>query len=486
MTLRLAVHGYESDPSLPQRDGVNISHGEIAAMMKDLEHPDLKIEFHDFFRLCRDRRYAEDVLSRTDCVLSNIGPHAHYYYYLRERLGRDFRILRDSRTALWSSYLLQEALCQPYLCPGDALIVPSRFARGLVRRVFPHLQEHPVFVFESMFSGLDVQRHRRVAERRPRKVTTLGYVGRLSEDKNFPQLIDLLTLLNREYPGRYRLIACGSVHSPSCVPEKLQAKVWAKTARRDLFAYYPARNHADVWELYSLFDVFLFPSTSSLETLGRVLAEASHCGVPVLASEHAAAPELLSEQALSPVHYNLGRWYATHFDHALGKVDIYDMANKLESDSLVRAHCDRQYPNEPRFLQDLILGRLGEGDAETGPPGLAEPQRHFLDLIEISGLTDYRDRKEAGETIATLMRWFVTLQQKTAPDYQRHLAQLLNLSKHQERTRGYVEKSRRTRADFTNLGGVDMELCHVAKFWPRFRLEDPCQLCATPTSALAS
>jgi hypothetical protein len=35
-----------------------------------------------------------------------------------------------------------------------------------------------------------------------------------------------------------------------------------------------------------------------------------------------------------------------------------------------------------------------------------------------------------------------------------------------------VEKTRGTNADFTDVGGIDIELCHVAGFYPSFRLED--------------
>ncbi len=471
MVLRVTLHAYQSDPSLPQRDGVNVSHGEVDAMMRALNHSDLKVEFHDFYRLCCDRRYARDVLTRTDCVLSNVGPHAHYYYYLREQLGLSFRILRDFRTAFWSSYLLQEALCQHYLRPGDALIVPSRYARAISRRIFPHLREHPILVFESLFTVRAIQRHCAEKANRRRKTVTLGYVGRLSEDKNFPQLVDLLIMLNREQPGRYRLIACGDVHSPSCEPGKVHARVRAETRQTDLFEYHPARDHADVWAMYGRFDVFLFPSTSNLETPGRVLAEASWCGIPVLASEHAAAPELLPAQALSPVRYTLSTWYPTHFDYPLGTVDIDDMARKLECGELVQARCHLSYRNDPEFLLNLLLAGLGEGDEEGGPTDLAESQRRFLDMVELSGLTDYRDRTESDAVVAELLRWFIGLQQQSGHEYQLHLVRLLKLTRHEARTRAFIEKSKRTRGDFTNLGGVDVEICNVAHFWPQFRLE---------------
>jgi hypothetical protein len=471
MTVRVTLHAYQSDPSLPQRDGVNISQAEIVAMLRQLATPDIRVEFHDFVRLCSDRRYAVDVLSQTDCVLSVVGPHAHYYHHLREQLGLEFRILRDVRTALWSSYLLQEALCQPLLHPGDALITPSRYARGLIRRILPHLRTHPIVVFESMFAAGETTAGSGVSGRRRHRQMTLGYVGRLSEDKNFPQLVDLLIRLNRDRPRGYRLLACGHVHSPSCDPRVLQARIRSLTGHSDLFEYHPARDHAEVWDLYHRFDAFLFPSTSNLETLGRVLSEASRCGVPILASEHAAAPELLPAEALSPVRYDLGTWYPTHFDYPLGSVDIDDMGRKLHEGALVTPDCHRNYPNDPAFLQDiLLLSRLEGSGATAGGDDLTRTQRGFLDLVEVAGLNEYRDPAHAQDVIGDLAAWFTALQCRSSPDYQQRLTQLLRRSRFPERTQRFVGKSRLTRGDFTDLGGVDIELCHVARFWPQFRL----------------
>jgi hypothetical protein len=487
MTVRVSLHAYQSDPSLPQRDGVNISQTEIVAMLRRLDTPDIRVEFHDFGRLCSDRRYAADVLSKTDCVLSVVGPHAHYYHHLREQLGLEFRILRDVRTALWSSYLLQEALCQPLLRPGDALITPSRYARGLIRRILPHLRTHPIVVFESMFASGETTAGSGVSSRRRHRQMTLGYVGRLSEDKNFPQLVDLLIRLNRDRPRGYRLLACGHVHSPSCDPTLLQARIRSLTGHSDLFEYHPARDHAEVWDLYHRFDAFLFPSTSNLETLGRVLSEASRCGVPILASEHAAAPELLPAEALSPVRYDLGNWYPTHFDYPLGTVDIDDMRRKLHEGALVTPDCHRNYPNDPLFLQNLLLGRLEGRGATHGGDDLTPAQRRFLDLIDFAGLNEYRDPAHAQDLISELCPWFTALQNKSSPDYQQRLTQLSVRSRFPERTRKFVAKSTLTRGDFTNLGGVDIELCHVARFWPRFRLVTQDEIGRTrPESAKAA
>lgn len=468
--MRVTLHAFRSDPSLPQRDGVNVSHSQITAMMRAGGHKELRVGFHDFVRLCRDERYARDVLRDTDCVVSNVGPHAHYYFYLREKLGLDYRIVRDIRTALWSSYLLQEALCKPYLRPDDALMALSVYSRELTQRIFPHLRGSMIFVFEPLGFPWDHSVRPPATAKRFSASRVLGYVGRLSEDKNFPQLIELILRLHREQPGRFRLLACGHVHSPSCEPGDLQARLYRQTGRTDLLEYLPPRDFRDIGEIYRRFDVLLFPSTSSLETLGRVLVEASHCGLPILASEHAAAPELLAPEDLSPVRYNLGRHYATHFDHPLGMVDMQHMGGRLLRDDLVPARAHAIHPHGPDFLADVLLGRITQRDVEGALPPPTAAQRRFLDLVELEGIRDYGDKQDAGEVIGTLLDWFGVLQDKTSSHYAARLQALLEHSRYRGRTRSYIGKSRWTRGDFTNIGGVDIELCHLAQFWPEFKL----------------
>jgi len=443
--------------------------------MRNLQHLELKVSFHDFSRLCRDDSYAKSVLSSTDCVLCNVGPYAHYYHFLREKFGLEFSITRDVKTALWSSYLLQEALCHPYLRDGDALIVPSHYSKALARRLFPHLCNHPIFIFEPVMNGCQSSGSIAMKSTRPNSPTTLGYIGRLSEDKNFPQLIDLLVFLNREGCGEYRLLACGDVHSPSCNPELLKLKVRAQTGKSDIFEYFPALNHKDVWKIYRQFDVFLFPSTSNLETLGRVVLEASLCGLPVLASNHAATPEMLHEEALSPVEYIFDTSFNTHFDVPLGKTDVIDMARKLERGDLAPARCHHGYNHVHSSLVDFMVGNLKKDSSDDGEFKITDSQRSFIDLIAIEGVTNYDNIQDADAIISRQMTWFSALQNKVHTDYRARISQLMDLSKYKERTRRFVATNDITRGDFTNIGGVDMELCHIAEFWPSFQLRRPLQ-----------
>lgn len=472
MTVRVTLHRFESDPALPQRDGVNLAHSEINRLLATAAHPGLQVQFHDFDRLVRDAAYARETLAPADCVLCNVGPHAHYYHYLREQLGLDFRIVRDIKTALWSGYLLQESLCEPYLRPGDALLATSHYSRELTRRLFPHLRTRPVHLFEPVLAAA----HERepAPPRQPRAAgapVTLGYLGRLSEDKNFPQVVDLLVDLDSRQPGAYRLVAVGAVHSASCAPEIISAQVLARTGRGDLFEYRPPVAHEEVEGVLAGFDWFLFLSTSNLEVLGRVLIEAAHSGVPVLSANHAAAPELLAPSSLLEVAYHDGQVFHSHFDMPLGTVDTAAAADIIRRGAIPLPPPEAEV-NHPETLMTALLG--GEAAAhDGGPDSLGPAQRRVLDSLHWEGLPRYATRQEAQPVIELLLDWFRALNGKQGADFAARLAELEQRSPFKERTRRFIAGTARTRCDFTNLGGIDIELCNIAGYHPRFSLGPP-------------
>lgn len=468
MKTKVALHRFVSDPSLKQRDGVNLAHTEITRILGDSEHPDLVIEFHDFDLLLRDDDLARNTLEEIDCVLCNVGPHAHYYHAMRHRLGLGFRIVRDIKTALWSSYLLQESLCAPYLRPGDALLATSRYSRALTRRLFLHLANHPILLFEPVLSQYDAQASLHEPGSDDDGTITLGHIGRLSEDKNFPQMVDLLITLDRHAPGRFRLVACGAVHSPSCEPEKICARILAECGRSDLFTYLPPVAHEEVLQLIRQFDYFLFFSTSNLEVLGRVLIEAARANVPILAANHAAAPELLDKSSLIDVCYAVNQSFPTHFDAPLGKVDVAMAARRIIERSLPAP------PPEPQVNRLACLTRLLSGDAlaesATTPENLSHGPSRFLEQLRWSGLPEYSGYPATEARIAELQDWFCALNGKRAPDFTQRLEILEERSCFPERTRKFIRSASTTLCDFTNLGGIDIELCNIASFHPRFWL----------------
>lgn len=466
--MRVALHDYRTDPLLPQKDGVNFAHENIAQLLRSAEAADLDVAFHDLNALLADHDHAHEVLSGIDCVVSNVGPHAHYYFWLRDLLGLDFRILRDVRTAIWSSYLFQEHLCAPFLRPHDTLMVASNYVWGVYEHLFPHLAHYPSALCYPLAIAFPKPR----PEARTRwplqdGVVAVGYLGRLSEDKNFPDIVELVVRLNRDAPGglRYKLVACGEVHSGSCGPERVNAQFAAALGEGEWYEYLPARANDQIWTLLDRFDLMIFPSTSNLETFGRVLIEASYAHVPIVAGRHAAGPELVDEHGLCEVEYETGRPFVTHFDHRLGRVDVTGMATAIASGALRPSRSYDRYSAHPQVFLDL----LRDPAPPANRPDLTRSQTAFIQSLEVvlprvPNLTEARDR------MPELAEWFRDLQRPNSPEFAAKIERLKAITPYPERTERFLAKSAATSADFTNVGGIDIELCHLWQFYPQFTL----------------
>ena len=478
-TVRLTLHDYATDPYLRQKDGVNLAHENIASLCRQ-DHAGVDIVFHDFNRLLSDADYAVEILSNTDVVVANVGPHAHYYFYLRAQHGLDFAIIRDVRTAVWSGYLLQEHLCQPYLRASDTLLVASVYTRAVCHRLFPHLRHHALVQAYPLTVGFPASQARRPSPDRSQPLV-LGYIGRLSEDKNFHDIVELLIRLNEHADRTYMLLACGDVHSGSCDPAVISRKIAAHLGQGEYFRYLPTRSNGEIWALYEQMDVLLFPSTSNLETLGRVLVEASHAGVPVVCGRHAAAVELVPEAQLSPVTYFTGQTFDCHGDHPLGTIAVEDMAEVIMKVPLRSGSCHEEARfRPPRFMQ--VVTRDVDGLSKDSLNLLHPSQQQFVDSLEVD-LPHPLSLVQADAAIRKMLPRFLGLQSQDRSVREDHWAELLVLSRRPDRTRRFIEAARHSRGDFTNVGGIDMELCHIVGFYPSFHLAPDavrCKVCASP------
>lgn len=474
VTMRVALHDYRSDPALPQKDGVNLAHENIALLLRQATGTPargLDVRFHDLNQLLADPAQARAALGDVDCVVSNVGPHAHYYFGLREQLGARFRIVRDVRTAIWSSYLLQEHLCAPLLREGDVLLAASAYTRTLYRHLYPHLQQQPIRRCYPLTVGFPSQRLPRPV--RTGGPTVLGYLGRLSEDKNLPDLVELLIRLNEAEPGGYRLLACGDVHSESCQPARIRARLVEQLGRSDLFEHLPARPNAEIWAVLARMDVLVFPSTSNLETLGRVLIEASYAGVPVVCGAHAAAPELVPDEALVAVDYRYDTAFDAHYDHSLGRTSVDGLLQAILQRRYRTSDCHDDYRRHSGYFLDIVHDPFADdgGDGPDMQPLHPSP-RAFIQALQLQRPGPL-DMSQTLQQIDALTHWFLVLQRRGSAARAQALADLQRLSAFPERTARFIARSAGTRCDFSNVGGIDVELCNVARFFPTFTLRRP-------------
>jgi glycosyltransferase involved in cell wall biosynthesis len=448
-------HRFRSYAGHPGKDGANFAYAEVGRLLG--ESPEVRARPHDVVELFRSDEAAREALTGCDVVVATVGPHAYLYFSLRERLGLDFTIVRDARTALWNGYLQQEALSAPYLRPGDVLYHSSRYSLALYSMLFPGLAASRQAVCYPLLRWFPQELAGSWTGSGSSAPTRIGFVGRLTDDKNHAQAISLQRALNRRAPGAFDMVAIGEDPrrgGPASADPPVPGYMWR-----------PPVDRARLWQDYREMDVLFFPSTSSLETFGRVLVEASFIGTPVMASSHAAASELLPAESLLPTALREDTDFTTHLAARLGDVDVTHAADLLLAGAIPPAGKGHQYYTD----HDLLLLALIRGEAgEAAGPGPTAVQRAFLKRLRMRGLDIPPDRAAADRMIGTLRRSFTALHRRGTPRHLTTLALLLARSRYRRKTAAFVRKSLLHGEDFSNIGGVDLQLSHLIGFEPRF------------------
>jgi hypothetical protein len=460
----VGYHPFETYAGHPGKDGANFDYVEQVELVEAdggvVPRP------HNLVDLCRSDAAAREALGGVDVVMTTVGPHAYFYFYLRERLGLNFRIVRDVRTAFWNGYLQQESLCASYLRADDMILHASRYSMGVFDTVFPHLVPEAQAVCYPILHSLPPEAEgswvgsgwSAASTTRPRRI---GFVGRLTDDKNYGQALALLDELRRRWPGRYELHAVGE--RPPGVP--------GPASDTTDYRWFPPVDRSAIWSMFREMDVLFFPSTSSLETFGRVLVEASYVGTPILSSSHAATSELLPETSLVGTRYRTDLEFTTHLAGRLGDVDVERAADLLGAgEAPPRATGYHVFRGHDRYLIDL----LRRGPEAVATDAMVEPtplQRDFLSSVQMSNLSTSFDQETADDIIAGLRSHFVALHRRGSLGYFATLATLLARSRYRGKTMDFVRRSLVRGEDFTNIGGIDLQFSHLIGYEPRFRIK---------------
>lgn len=307
-------------------DGANLYSVENSNLIKEFDGLEFVAKHHDIRKALSGKERIPKLKS-DDVVVSNAGPYAFAYHYLREKKNFDFRIVRDVQTSFWQGYFLQEKLCGDHTREGDAVLFLSEFQRQLFIKLFPEsLNERNTFVCAPFMHFFPEELP---ANRNDYDGLTLGWVGRVTVEKRFDKALDAFIKI-REHLGNVRMVVAGGRASSGF--EKYISNMLKKNKvppedfiRLNNGKFMP---HSSVWDVYKQFDVFLFPSVSSNESLGRVVVEATYCGLPVIAANYAAAPEILDKKNLIPVIYKK-KLLQLGFIGGIGCVESEDIVKKV-------------------------------------------------------------------------------------------------------------------------------------------------------------
>ena len=125
------------------------------------------------------------------------------------------------------------------------------------------------------------------APERPEGAFTIGYAGRLVEQKGLLVLLRALTLL----PGEWHLAICGSGPLQQVMQTELN-----EHGLGDRVTFHQQIASSKMPEFYKNLSVLVLPSLTRSnwkEQFGRVLIEAMACGVPVLGSTSGEIPHVI-------------------------------------------------------------------------------------------------------------------------------------------------------------------------------------------------
>lgn len=309
-----------------------------------------------------------------DVVYAGCGPYAFLYHLWRERSGASYSIVREVHTSLWSGYWAQEELCRPLVRDGDLALFPTEFTRQLYIRHFDSVREDNSAVAYPLLHRLP---RRQPVDPPPRtSPLRIGYLGALSEAKNFDQVLRIFARVHELSGGLAGLVYAGKPNTDRLSPPHLHNSLRQQGIPAHSVTSLGVLRPNELGSFFRAVDVLLFPSTASRETLGRVVLEALAHGVPVLAADVGPAVELLPAANLLPTILDTTTEFTMGRVQPLGRVDEEYAADRL----LHRAYAPARIKDNGTYGTDALWKAL-EGRA---PSVGIRHDRRIIDALRIA------------------------------------------------------------------------------------------------------
>ncbi len=280
------------DTGWPARDGAVLGFEDVfRAFSTSADAGELELLTADI-GIFRDYTHIRKFLAECDAVYANCGPWAALLYLVREREQLDVRIIREVRTVGWVGYIWQEEVARHLERPGDQRVFPSRYARDLWDAAAPAVSCSRVYYpIVRRTSG-----HPRVVAR---SSGTVGFFSVLSQDKGFDYLPGVIAIMRDGGHHIDRLVLAGARADPALY-DRVVTELSGMGVEVDFRGGLP---NGEVRSLMAECHCIFFLSVSSIESLGRVIIEASEQSVPVVTTDFGAARDLVCTDFRIPVEY---------------------------------------------------------------------------------------------------------------------------------------------------------------------------------------
>jgi Glycosyl transferases group 1 len=432
--------------SADNSDGVNLAQREVNTLLADRP----LTYSNSLINLLRKPKTVTSLL-KGSTVYCNLDPYAYVLMALRENWGCDYRVIRNVQTGPWSGYLLQEWLCRALERPDDVTLYTSEYVRASYSAYFvrqspgKHIVGYPNTLSACKQTPMSKNRH-----------FECGFFGRLARDKNFTDALACFAAVLRKRPlSKFAIV--GAPHDMDFTEEQVSSLI-SGFGLKDRVEYFGLLPHNATMDTMSRTRTVVFPSTSNVESFGRVVAEAHLRGCNIAASNHGAMPEFIPSENLAEVDYYNIMEAPTLRHFPTGTTSANELAS-LALDSGCRVNKDHfaaMLRHKYTFL-DALDGNIDGSYSDL--IGNVEP---FGQVSNIPEITSAYALSKANILVDSMKALFL-------PDCHLHsiLEELVNKSLNKKRTQRFINTIKQGNLDIRDIGGWPIEACSVLQFDPR-------------------
>ncbi|MFH1322107.1 MAG: glycosyltransferase [Bacteroidota bacterium] len=437
-------------------DGVYLCQKELENALSKIKS--LTICYHTLHDLFYNHELFKN-LGKDDTILCNLDPLAYLYFQIREQVAGNFRIIRSVLTGPWNGYLLQESLCNPLTRNNDIILHISNFTKISFNSWFSTYLTNGqhVVCYPALLGYPKVINKKNM----PNRKYLVGYIGRLSKDKGFDVVLECFKLISKKIKNAKFVIA-GQPNT--CDYNGLNFSDYLKKELNGLNVnYLGILNLDEVFQTLCDCQWILFPSTSNVESLGRILLEAQACETNILATNHAAAHEILPHHSLIKPNYKKNFQAYTDAIYPLGEPNACDFVERILNEDFFHSEIGLQSRKSDFNLLLKILNNIDYQSDVVKEEG--KPQTY---QIEFDGLPEF-EHEEACFLSQKAFNYLHLLYQKSN-SANVVLSRLKDRTMNYTRTEYFIKNYTKDGLDLNDIGGAAMEICHLLNFKPKAKL----------------